>query len=84
MAPLSPDAARLRARHSALKRYRPDDDPEVTDARRNLKALRFEEHVKKTIAEAPPLTDEQLERIAALLRSGRANTAMEPFGGGVR
>lgn len=78
MAPLSPDAARLRARHTALKRYRPDDDPEVVDARRELKALRFEEYVQKTIAEAPPLTDDQLERIAALLRAGRANTAQRP------
>jgi hypothetical protein len=30
----------------------------------------FSEHVQKVLAEAPPLTDEQRNRIAALLRVG--------------
>jgi hypothetical protein len=49
---------------------RPADDPQIVEARRNLKALRLEEHVKKVLADAPPLSDEQRNRIAALLRIG--------------
>ena len=48
---------------------RSSDDPELVEARRNLRALRLEEHVTKVLAGAPPLTDEQRERIAALLRA---------------
>ncbi len=32
---------------------------------------RRDEYVKKVVAAAPPLTPEQLDRIAALLRAGR-------------
>ncbi len=46
------------------------DDPELVEARRNLRALRLEEHVQKVLADAPPLNDEQRNRIAALLRVG--------------
>lgn len=49
---------------------RPPDDPELIEARRNLRALRLEDHVRKVLAGAPPLTDEQRERIAELLRAG--------------
>ena len=49
---------------------RAPDDPELIEARRNLRALRLEDHVKKVLAGAPPLSDEQREHIAALLRAG--------------
>jgi hypothetical protein len=49
---------------------RPPNDPAIVEARRNLKALRLEEHVTKVLADAPPLSDEQRNRIAALLRTG--------------
>jgi hypothetical protein len=39
--------------------------------RRDLRAMRLEEHVAKIVADWPPLTDEQLDRVAALLRAGR-------------
>jgi hypothetical protein len=51
---------------------RSDDDPELLNARRNLRALRLEEHILKVLAGAPPLSDEQREHIAALLRVGGA------------
>ena len=57
-----------RARIASLTRSRPADDPDLVEARRNLKAIRLEEHVAKVVAEAPPLTSEQRDRIAALLR----------------
>lgn len=49
---------------------RAPDDPELVEARRNLRALKLAEHVQKVLDGAPPLTDEQRERIAALLRAG--------------
>ncbi|OCB25013.1 hypothetical protein A5674_22185 [Mycobacterium malmoense] len=61
-----------RARIASLTRSRQPDDPELVAARQNLKALRLEEHVRRVVAEAPPLTDEQRDRIAAILRSGQA------------
>lgn len=61
-----------RARVASLSRSRKPNDPELVDARRNLRALRLEEHVTRVVAEAPPFTDEQRERIAALLRAGGA------------
>lgn len=49
---------------------RPPNDPELVEARRNLRALRLQEHVEKVLAQAPPLNDEQRNRIASLLRVG--------------
>lgn len=72
MAPLSATANRERGRIAALSRSRTSDDPELVSARRNLRAARLEDHVQRVLAEAPPLTDEQRERIAALLRAGGA------------
>ena len=57
-----------RAKVASLSRIRPSDDPELVEARQNLKALKLEEYVSKVVSEAPPLTDEQANKIAALLR----------------
>ncbi len=59
-----------RGRHNALKRYRSPDDPELVDARRQLKAEHLAAYIKKTVDEAPPLTPEQRDRLALLLRGG--------------
>ena len=56
-----------RARVAALSRDRAEDDPELINARRNLKALRAEQYVAQLVADAPPLTSDQRHRIAALL-----------------
>lgn len=58
---------RERARIASLTRSRTADDPELIEARRNLRAIRLQEHVAKVVAEAPPLTMEQRHRIAQLL-----------------
>ena len=64
-------AYKLRAQIAAHKSHgKPDDDPAVVTARQDLKALRLEEYVRKVVSEAPPLTDEQRDRIAAILRAG--------------
>ncbi|WP_193048194.1 hypothetical protein [Mycolicibacterium baixiangningiae] len=65
-----PSKLSQRGRVAALTRSRPADDPELVEAKRNLKALSLEEYVRRVVSEAPPLTDEQRDRIAALLRAG--------------
>lgn len=54
-------------RCNILSRYRADDDPELIEARREHAVLSIEEYVAKIVASAPPLTELQRSRIAALL-----------------
>lgn len=67
MSVMDPEARALRARCAALKRSRPDDDPDLQSARRDFAANRLAAHVQNALDAAPPLTPEQRERIAALL-----------------
>jgi hypothetical protein len=62
----SPRASAV-GRVAALARSRAADDPEFIAARQELKALALEEHVRKTVAAGPPLTPNQLHRVAELL-----------------
>jgi hypothetical protein len=57
------------ARVAALSRDRAPDDPELLDARRNLRAERLALAIRETVDAAPPLSDEQRTRLAALLRN---------------
>lgn len=57
-----------RAKVAALSRDRSPQDPALLDARRNLKASRLEDYIRRTVDEAPPLTSEQRDRLAVLLR----------------
>ena len=62
-----------RARVAGLSnrtKIRADDDAELTEAKRNLRALKLEEHVLKVISGAPALSQEQRDHIADLLRAG--------------
>ncbi|SJM62811.1 hypothetical protein FM101_07485 [Arthrobacter rhombi] len=47
---------------------RRDPNADVTELRRQLKAEHLEDYVARVVAEAPPLTPGQLDRIAGLLR----------------
>lgn len=60
-----------RARIAALSRSRTSEDPDLVQARQNLKALRLEQYVRKAVNEAPSITDEQADRIAGLLRPAK-------------
>ncbi|GAB7004384.1 hypothetical protein JCM18899A_18570 [Nocardioides sp. AN3] len=64
-----------RARIASLTRSRTPDDPELLDARRNLRAARLEEYIKRVVDEAPELTAEQRDRLASLLRPATMPTA---------
>ena len=59
-----------RGRIAGLSRDRAPDDPDLINARRNMRAERLAEHVAKVVAQAPPLTAAQRDRIAVLLRGG--------------
>lgn len=61
-----------RATVASLSRTRKANDPELVEARRNLKAAKLEEYVARIVATAPPLTDEQAARIASLLGGAAA------------
>jgi hypothetical protein len=56
-----------RARVAALSRSRTADDPDLLDARRDLRAARAEDYIRALVDAAPPLTDEQKRRLSVLL-----------------
>lgn len=59
-----------RARVASLTRSREANDPELVDARRKLAAERIATYIARVVDAAPPLTDEQRDRLSALLRGG--------------
>ena len=59
-----------RARVAALSRDRKPTDPDLLAAKRDLRASRAEQYITRIVAEAPPLTEDQRSRIAALLQGG--------------
>ena len=59
-----------RARVASLSRSRASDDPDLTEARRDLAAARLAEHITRVVDAAPPLSVEQRDRLANLLRGG--------------
>ena len=58
-----------RGKVASLTRSR-QPDPELLAAKRDLAADVLAEHAAKVVAKAPPLTREQIDRIAAILRGG--------------
>ena len=61
-----------RARIASLSRSRQIDDPDLVEARLNLRVERLADQIRKTVDTAPPLTTEQRDRLATLLRGGAA------------
>ena len=59
-----------RARLAATKKHHPDAD--VSLIRRDLRAARAEDYIRKLVATAPPLTASQRDVLAVLLRGGAA------------
>jgi hypothetical protein len=69
--------ATARARLADLYRHGPrdPDEPEVLEAHRALNAALAEERATEIAAARPPLTDEQIRNVAALLWAGSGRTA---------
>ena len=70
-APKDPQVAAARARVAALSRPDAGDDTRRAEARRDLNAAKLEAYIEKTLAAAPPLSEEQRSRLAELLRPVR-------------
>lgn len=68
-APFSAESRRLRSRVGNLAKVDPAH-PQLPTARRDLRAARLADYVAEVVAQAPPLTDAQRDRIASLLRPG--------------
>jgi hypothetical protein len=66
MPPNSADASVRKARNDLLIAGRRKQD--LTEFRRNLAAARIRAFVEKVVAEAPPLTAAQRDKLATLLR----------------
>ncbi len=62
------DSRRSRARLAATVRHHSDDVAAVTAARQEHKATAAERYIRRLVDEAPPLTAEQRDRLALLLR----------------
>lgn len=62
------DVLRYRGQCAALSRSRRPDDPVYVDARRNLAAAKLEAYISSVVAEAPVLTDDQVDRLTAAMR----------------
>lgn len=61
-----------RGRVAALTRARPSHDPDLIAARGDLKAAQLAAHINRAVSTAPPLTAEQRDRLALLLRGSVA------------
>lgn len=67
--------ASARGTVAALSRSREPSDPDLLAARVNLKAARVEDYISRVVNEAPPLSPEQRDRLATLLRGHREHPA---------
>ena len=64
---MDPAARTSRARVAALTRHHPDSS-ETVELTRDFKAERLGEYIQRVVDAAPPLTDDQRDRLALLLR----------------
>jgi len=60
-----------RARVASLT-ARKADPAQIDEARRDMRAARLGDYIQRTVDAAPPLTPEQVDRLALLLRGGDA------------
>lgn len=65
-------ALAARNRLGAIKRHRPTDLAAIKAARQELAAAKIAEYIERTVNAAPPLSAEQRDRLALLLRGGDA------------
>jgi len=57
---------------ASLTRWGPGDTNAITQARRDLNAAHVERAIQRALAAAPPLSADQRDRLASLLRPGVA------------
>ena len=64
-----------RARAAVLTRHHGADSPKTLNAHRDLAAEKIAAYIERTVAAAPPLSDEQRTRLAGLLAPASAGGA---------
>lgn len=57
-----------RSKLARLSKTHAPDSAQILAARRDLRAARAADYISKLVEAAPPLTDQQLDRLAMLLR----------------
>jgi hypothetical protein len=62
--------AQARSALGIHSRWHPDDVDKLNELRRNLIAEKLAAYIERELAAAPRLTDEQINRLTALLRPG--------------
>ena len=67
MAAKSPPRRRLSAAIAAIERHNGPDDPRITGLRAELVIEGLAEHIRRIVDAAPPPTNEQRLRLAAIL-----------------
>jgi hypothetical protein len=72
-----PEAHSLKQMRADIARAsrRTGDPISAADKRRDYAAAKLEDYISRIVAEAPPLTEDQRSRIAALLQGGDSNAA---------
>jgi hypothetical protein len=60
-------ALSARGKLGATARRFPNDPDRLAEARRDLAAAKLQDYIERTLADAPPLSDAQRERLALLL-----------------
>ena len=65
---ISPDRRQLRATLAALAGHHGADHPAVIAARREHDVARVADAIREVVDQAPPLTPDQRDRLAVLLR----------------
>jgi hypothetical protein len=80
MSTSTPSWRTARAKLARQARFNPEADP--TELRREIRAGRLAEHVAQIVAEAPPLTREQLDRIATIIAAAPLADADEQVSAG--
>ena len=68
MAARTPARRSASSRVSALSRSRSDNDPVLVEARQALRVAGLAEYIQRVLDTAPPLTQEQRDKLAILLR----------------
>lgn len=59
-----------RSELATLAKTHDKSDPVMIAKRAELRALKLEDHIRRVLDEAPPMSDERRRRIAALLLAG--------------
>ena len=69
---MTPEQARIRGELGATKRHHPDNQQKITELTLELKASTLASHIEQLVSTWPPLSAEQRDKLALLLRGNAA------------